>query len=190
VSRKTFLINFFFFSAMTISLIAINQWMRGTSSYPTIDNDRTPDAYLINASYLRTNEQGQQEIALFSPIVKHYHYQDSSTFQNPRIELYKNGQRWLITSHQATGLKGTEIFYLKDNVIVKQLPTKRKAGTILWTQALTVFPKKEWVTTKDFVTIEQPGLKISGIGLVGSLKDSNIQLLSKTRGQYDPKQSH
>ncbi len=165
--------------------------MKKTSFSNTIhNNESSPDAYMINASYLRTNELGQQEIVLFAPLVNHYQHQNSSLFQHPKIELYKNGQKWLITSNQAKGINGVQTFYLQDNVIIKQLPSSKNATTTLSTSSLTVFPKKELVTTKELVTIEQPGLKIRGKGLIASLKDGSIQLLSSTRGQYDPKKSH
>ena len=154
------------------------------------NNNRTPDAYMINAFYLRTNDLGQREVVLMSPLITHYQYDDTSLFQKPVIRAYKNNEEWHITAKRATGIHGAQTFYLNDNVKIRQLPSKKSADTLISTQSLTAFPKENLVTTKDPVTIEQPGLKVNAIGLKGDLKTGNIQLLSKTRGEYDPKQTH
>ncbi len=154
------------------------------------NDDHSPDAYMINAYYLKTNEKGLREVVLHAPYVTHYKYQDSSEFVNPKIFIFKNLDQWQITSKRAKGLHGATTFYLLNDVKVRQIPTKNNPGTRLTTRSLTVFPKKNLVLTQDFVTIEQPGIKMSAIGLKGDLNSGNIMLLSKTRSQYDPKQPH
>lgn len=185
MNHKTLVINFTFLLALVLSLVGVNQFLKGKTVQQT-DPDETPDAYLINASFLQTNELGEQEIVLSSPAVKHYQKDDRSFFEKPFIKLFKQGQHWIISSAQARGKNGAKIFYLDKNVEVRELPSAKNAGTKFYTNSLTVFPQKELVVTKDSVTINQPGLKVTGKGLIGSLKDGTIQLLANSKGQYDP----
>lgn len=188
MNKKAFLINSTFFLAIALSIIFIKQFMDNSTSDSKKNDDHSPDAYMMNAFYLRTNEKGLRDVILFAPEVTHYKFQDSSEFKNPQITVFKNGDEWHITSKKAKGVQGASTFYFYDNVRVHQLPNKYNAGSVLLTQSLTVFPKKNLVTTRDFVTIEQPGVKINAVGLKGDLDSGNITLLSKTRSQYDPKQ--
>ncbi|MBA2654764.1 MAG: LPS export ABC transporter periplasmic protein LptC [Gammaproteobacteria bacterium] len=190
MSKRVFFINITFFLAIAISVFSIKRFMDSSTGERDLNNANSPDSYMVDASYLRTNDNGQRDVIVFSPKVTHYKDQDTSHFQNPKIQIYKNGEEWHITSRNAKGIQGANTLYLYDNVKVKQLPSKKNGSTLLSTNTLTIFPKQNIVSTKDYVTIEQPGLKISAIGLRGDLNTGDIQLLSKTRGQYDPKQSH
>jgi lipopolysaccharide export system protein LptC len=187
VSRNTVLINFVFFFVIAISIIGLKQVVEKNSYTHKEDNRHTPDYYMINAAYLRTNDAGHEEIQMVSPTIKHYAHQNTSVFLKPIIKLYKNGQQWSITSQKAKGINGTNTFIFSNDVIAKQLATSKNPETQLSTQSLTVLPKKELVLSDELVTIAQPGLTITGKGLRGDLNSGNIQLLSKTRGQYDPR---
>lgn len=190
MNRKIYLLNFLFLFVIVSSIVFVKQFMDNSVKENVKNDTKRPDAYLVNAHYLRTNSIGKPDVALFSPYVTHYKTDDTSFYSNPHIYLYKNGDQWRITSKTAKGVNGVETFYLYNGVTVKQLPSSKGRGTLLSTDSLTVFPKKDLVTTQDFVTIEQPGLKITAKGLKGDLKTGNIQLLSKTRGQYDPQKAH
>lgn len=145
---------------------------------------------MVNVTYLRTNDTGSRDIQVFSPHVIHFQKGDSAVIQRPLIRLFKNEQEWVVTSKEATSFDGAARFELHKDVIVKQLPSGDKAATTLLTESLIAFPKDDLVTTTDRVTIEQPGLNITGIGMKGDLKNGNIQLLSQTKGHYDPKHYH
>lgn len=149
------------------------------------NQDRSPDSYMINASYTRMDDKGKLDLTVFSPIIWHFKYQNSSFIQKPDIIIYKNNQAWRVTSQKAKSVNGTEVFYLQNDVKIKQIEAS-SAATTLMTQSLTVFPKTNLATTDKDVLIEQPGVKINAKGLRADLNSGNIQLLSKARGQYDP----
>jgi lipopolysaccharide export system protein LptC len=186
VSKNTWLINGFFLFAIVISILAIKKFMINSDPMLTKDNPHTPDAYMMNVTYFTTDDQGQQDVSVFSPHVTHYQEGDSATLQHPIIKLHKNSQQWIVTSQEAKSFNGSTRLVLNKNVVVKQLASSQKAGTTLLTESLTAFPKQDLVTTKEKVTIQQPGLNITGVGMKGDLKNGNIQLLSQTKGQYDP----
>jgi lipopolysaccharide export system protein LptC len=154
------------------------------------NNEQTPDAYMLNASYLRTNEQGRQNFVLFSPLITHFKHQDTAFFQKPRIFIFKDDEKWQVTSKTGKSIHGAATVYLQDDVKIRQLPSSKNIDTLLTTKSLTVFPKKNLVMTNELVSIVQPGLKINSKGLRGDLNMGQIKLLSKARGQYDPKQMH
>jgi LPS export ABC transporter protein LptC len=189
-NKNALLINSFFFLALIVSIFAIKQLLKNNDTPITKDNPHTPDSYMVNVSYLRTNEQGTRDILVFSPFVTHYQTQDSSILKAPIIKLFKNEQQWIATSDEAKSYNGSLRFELLKNVKVCQLASKDKAQTTLLTESLTAYPKQNLVTTQDRVTIQQPGLTITGIGLKGDLKNGNIQLLSQTKGHYDPQKYH
>jgi LPS export ABC transporter protein LptC len=190
VSRGILFINLSFLIILVASTIAIRQFMHPSTQGTKKSSPHSMDAYMVNALFFKTNEEGYPELTLSSPYVTHYPLKDSSKFQKPVIHIYKEGAEWQVTANHASGEQGASTFYLWDNVKVKRLPTNKNTGSLLLTHSLRVFPKENLVTTQDFVTILQPGLKIKAVGLEGNLKTGNIKLLSKTRGEYDPKLSH
>ncbi len=190
MKRNVFLINLFFLLAILASLLVIRHLTVTGNWKPKKDDPNSPDAYMINASFIRTNEQGEPEITLASPYVTHYQAEDRSYLKMPVIYLYKNNEEWQVTAHHARGSHGTTQFDLYENVKIKQKPSLKNPGSELLTSFLTVFPKQDLVTTSSPITITQPGVKINAVGLRGDLKTGNITLLSKTRGEYDPSSSH
>jgi LPS export ABC transporter protein LptC len=189
VNRKALFINTSLFLALGLSLLFIKQFLDLSTNKKDKQSAKSKDAYMLNAFYLRTNENGQQDLLLFSPMVTHYKLQDTSCFLDPKIFIYRNDEEWRVTSKKARGVNGAGTFYLYEDVKVRQLATTKRQGTLLSTQSLTVFPKQNLVATNEFVTIEQPGLTIHSIGLRGDLNTGNLKLLSRTRGQYDPKET-
>lgn len=186
MSRNAWLINGLFLLAIFVSFLAIKKFHLSSDLSATKDNPNTPDAYMMNVTYLTTNDQGQRDIIVFSPHVDHYQVGDRNHFQQPVIKLSKDDQQWIITSKEAKSFNGTNRLVLNKHVVVQQLPSKNKQGTTLLTESLTAFPKQDLVTTQQRVTIKQPGLNITGVGMKGDLKNGNIQLLSQTKGQYEP----
>lgn len=187
MNKNTALINVCFLLALIVSIFAIKQLLLTTESPTMKDNPHTPDYYMLNVTYMRTNDLGRKDILVFSPQVHHFQEQDRAEFKTPIIKLYKNEQEWVATSNRAKSFNGTERFELYENVVVRQTPTSNKSESVLLTESLTAFPKKDLVTTNEKVTIQQPGLNVTGIGMKGDLKNGNIQLLSQTKGRYDPK---
>jgi lipopolysaccharide export system protein LptC len=187
VNRKTLLLNFILFSAILGSIIAIRQLIQEPTTQITLGNT-SPDAYMLNVVYMQTNDQGFREVVMRSPHVTHYNEHNTSDFQMPNIIIFNKRQNWLITAQTGHSVNGTEIVYLNDNVQIHQQPTDNSPTTLFKTAKLTIFPKRNRVSTEQSVLIEQPGVTITGKGLKGDLTTGNIKLLSNTRGRYDPQQ--
>lgn len=190
MNRNTVLVNSFFFIALVVSIFGIKQLVVTSNSPALVDNPNTPDSYMVNVSYLRTNEQGSHDLLVTSPYVTHYQVQDSANIRSPIIKMFKKDQEWIATAKEAKSFNGMQRLELHQDVKVRQLPSKNKAETTLLTESLTAFPKEDLVKTNEKVTIIQPGLNITGVGMRGDLKNGNIQLLSQTKGHYDPKHYH
>lgn len=187
MNKNTALINISFILALIVSIFAIKQLLLSTESPTMKDNPHTPDYYMLNVTYMRTNDLGRKDILVFSPVVHHFQEQDRAEIQTPIIKLYKKDQEVIATSKRAKSFNGTERFELYEDVVVRQTATQDKPESVMLTESLTAFPKKDLVTTNEKVTIKQPGLDVTGIGMKGDLKNGNIQLLSQTKGHYDPK---
>lgn len=187
--QKISVLTLLFLFAIVISIVAIKQFMTDSTQSYSQKEDQRPDTYLIKANYLSTNEAGDCNFKMSSVKVLHYQYKDSALITKPHIIVFNNAHQWVINSDIGKSVNRAETFYLENNVRVKQLASKNNPETLLMTEALTVFPKKNLATSDRFVTIEQPGLKINAIGLRGNLDTGSIELLSNTRGKYDPKKS-
>lgn len=100
-----------------------------------------------------------------------------SELLNPKLQIYKpDGNTWMITAKQAVAWHQT----LNDKISGLELEDRvliTRAATELNTDYLYYNPETELVSTERYVQMQQPGLFISGIGLIGNLAQNKVELL-------------
>lgn len=179
MTRKSLSIIVLFLLVIALSLGVTQHVMKQVPAETANDSPQTPDAYMLNALYLRTDDKGQLQLHLSSPIGHHFHDHDQSTFSHPAITLYHNGEPWVIRAKHAISVDGAKQLQFYDQVVVKRI--NPNAQTTLLTSSLTLLPKENKIVTKASVVIQQPGLLIQGVGLEADLNNHTVQLQSQVK---------
>lgn len=149
-------------------------------------NDDSLDAFMANATYMATDENGLITHKLVTPYAEHYLHRDSSKLQSPYITIYnKDQQPWLISSKTGGSEQGLAKICLQGEVKLYQAPGNNNNETTITTDILTILPQQQIAVTKSPVVITQPNAIINAVGLKADLASGNIELSSKARGVYN-----
>lgn len=146
----------------------------------------TPDAFMINASYLRLDQDGNPHSRIYTPKMIHYAANDVSHFMSPHIIMYgKDDAPWDITSDKGNSESGVTQIHLHDNVKIHQPAGPNNNELTMTTTSLTIHPNTKTAETDQAVTIIQPGTVITSVGLQADLKKGEVDLLSQAKGIYE-----
>lgn len=148
--------------------------------------------YMKKISIVEYNETGvpKQKISAYSwafvPAEK------QSKIVAPKINLYKpNGDVWEIEAKKAYATHPTiqakiESIAMYDSVkITKQDAEQPTAASSMTTEELHYYPAEKKVTSEVLVTMQQPDLLITGVGMLGYLDNSWVQLFDRTTTIYN-----
>lgn len=153
---------------------------------PTLIDNTKIDAFAIDITAAHFDKSGNLHSQLASPKIVHIPLHDSAVLEKPHITIYRDHERpYHITAESGVSQHGSREFELRKNVFVKQQASEKNLGINLKTQALTVYPKKDYAETKLPVTIFNSRHKMSGVGMEAYLQEKRIKLLSKVKGTYD-----
>ena len=70
------------------------------------------------------------------------------------------------------------------HVKLRQIGNENSPETLILTKALTFYPQKSYVTSKEEVEIHQPGSQVKGKGIEADFKRGIVRILSESRGIY------
>lgn len=150
--------------------------------------DNKPDFFAKNVYATEYDQTGKLIHVLKTPYLLHYAYQDTSDLTTPDFTIYSSKddkQPWHITSNTGKTIHGTDIVDLNGNVIIHQPAGPQNNDVLIRTEALTVYPKKDFAQTNQLVTIEEPGVNVTAIGMKVYFKEKRVELLQSARGTYD-----
>lgn len=163
---------------------------QGVESSSRADFTEDYDAFAKGIVGTQFGENGEKKYQLSAPDLHHYKNQNLTLIDKPTLYIYNQGNYpWTITANHAKAINGLREVSLIDNVQVSGIQTKDYKGSILTSSKINYYPKKNEAITYQPVTIKQPGLTLNSIGMDILFNESNIKLLSKVEGQYDPKHS-
>ncbi len=146
-----------------------------------------PDAYMDQAYYQNYDSEGKLHARLSTPRMTHYPDNDSAQFIDPKmILLTKKNILWHISAKSGQSMQGTKKVLLWNNVIIHQPKQANDAETTVKTSQLTVYPELQTADTKQSVKITRPGSITTAVGMRANFKTGVFELLSQSRGQYDP----
>lgn len=175
----TILIFALIFSGYLIRQITSN---RATAAHNSTD---TPDSFMVNATYLRMDQNGNLHNKIFVTKMLHYTNNNMSDFTNPKVIIYgKDQSPWNITANYGQSEAGIEKVYLWNNVKIHQAASTNNSEMTITTTKLTIFPQTQSAETDQPITIIQPGEQVNSVGLKANLQKGEVQLLSQAKGVY------
>lgn len=147
----------------------------------------SPDALMEHVTALILDKQGKPKLKVITPKLVHFPENDTTHFTSPELTLYRRSPKpWFITSLHAIATQGIEHIDFWDNVVVHHAADENNPATIIKTTMLTVYPNKNLAQTQNHITMTQPSLTVSAVGMNANLKTGDIKLLSQARGIYVP----
>ena len=107
------------------------------------DLNNGPDYFLNSFSATQTDEEGEIKFTLDAVNMEHYQFSDKTYLKKPYYTKYEKGGKhsYIISQKGEINNNGDEI-YLKDNVVLTRLPTKKKKVLKLFTDELNIFSRK------------------------------------------------
>jgi LPS export ABC transporter protein LptC len=187
VKRLLLILNLAFVAVLGINFLALHYFINRSSLHTSL-NIKTPDMFLEQVTLKRMDKKGDCQLLVKAPKLIHYAENNVSYITNPYVIAKKNDSDWYITADRGKSVNGTEVIYLQGHVKVRQEhPHSEKSPTTFLTDALTFYPKKNVVMTNQMISIKQAGILVTAKGLKGDLNTGNFQLISRSRGIYDPK---
>ena len=151
-----------------------------------ISDPSQPDFYMENARILMLNAEGTPAYQLTSERATHQREDSSTLLTKPELLFYREGeaQPWLLEADRGVVTTGGDRVDLEQNVLLQQQDPNR-ATTQLTTQALTLFPQRDYAETAQDVRIEAAGSVTTATGMKVFLNDGRLELLSTVRGQHE-----
>jgi lipopolysaccharide export system protein LptC len=181
-----------FFALIFLVIIAITSfWLKEEVNKEYLNKQKDlnsgPDYFLKTFKATQTNEKGEIKFTLDAKNMEHFQYADKTYLKKPHYTKYEGGNphSFIISKKGEINNKGDEI-YLKDNVVLTRLPTKKKKILKLFSDELNIFTKKDVITSKKAVKIiQEPDIEIDGVGMKYDKNEGTIKLLSNVKVYYE-----
>ncbi|MBQ0742057.1 MAG: LPS export ABC transporter periplasmic protein LptC [Pseudomonas sp.] len=152
----------------------------------TISDPNQPDFFMENNRILMLNEQGTPAYELTSVRATHQANDDSTKLESPRLIFYRaeDGEPWLLEAEHGVVTQAGDQVELTDNVLL-QSQNPAQSDRRMTTQALTLFPARNYAETAQSVRIENANNVTNAVGMQVYLNDGRLELLSTVRGQHE-----
>ena len=151
------------------------------------DTSKSMDYFVNHASVTEWSIDGTLKNTLNTNRLEHNPTLQQSHLTQPINYRYRDKQPpTRITSDTGITMDDNSRTDLAGNVLVNDNPESDNA-TIMTTQTLSVFPLKDYATSKDRVTISSPNGMQTGIGMHADFNTRTMTLHSRVEGRYDNK---
>tara|TARA_R110000796_G_scaffold241303_3_gene362792 strand:- start:13576 stop:14163 length:588 start_codon:yes stop_codon:yes gene_type:complete len=151
-----------------------------------ISDPNQPDFFMENNRILMLNGQGTPAYELTSARATHQSSDDATLLEKPRLIFYRGdtAEPWLLEAEHGVVTENGDRVELTDNVLLQsQDPTQARRR--MTTQALTLFPDRDYAETAQSVRIEDADNVTTAVGMHVYLNDGRLELLSTVRGQHE-----
>jgi len=164
-------------------LIGMLWWfyVQSQSSNP-VPTRAKPQEYMSFLTITNYSEVGRPKEKLQADYWEFIPNHGRSDLSNPFVTIYKdNGNVWLLSAkkalawHPTIGDRITQLDMV-ENVVIERTADNGATPTKVATQAMQYFPSKGLISSSEYVSMQQPGLLISGYGLSGYLDKNRIEL--------------
>ncbi len=156
-----------------------------SSEKESFSNKLNFDSQMHDITLTQFDETGAIKNFITAATMTHFEKQDRMLIDNPVIVMHKpNKQAWTIRAKTGKSINNMERIDLSDDVYIKQPSGPNNTETIIETQALTVYPEKDFAETKAYIVITQPDVKMQSTGMIADFKTKKFTLLKNARGQY------
>ncbi|MFO7705709.1 MAG: LPS export ABC transporter periplasmic protein LptC [Halopseudomonas sp.] len=152
----------------------------------SISDPNQPDFFMENNRILMLNVQGTPAYELTSDRATHQSSDDSTRLDKPSLIFYRaaDEQPWLLEAEHGVVTQAGDQVELTDNVLLQSQDPSRSARRMT-TQALTLFPARDYAETAQSVRIEDADNVTTAVGMQVYLNDGRLELLSTVRGQHE-----
>ena len=150
---------------------------------------KTSDTVINDLSVQQYSPEGELINSLQTPLLRHIPKNNTHWIKTPHIVIKQSNQpAWEINAEHAIALYGGEKITFYQSVRIHQSKSEHNKESTFTTERITYFPKTKLALTSKDILFEQPGSRVQSKGMRANLEKKHIQLLSQTRGVYDPKQ--
>ena len=147
------------------------------------------DSYAKKVMATAMDKNGQLAYQFYTPEITHYP-NNVTEFSSPHIISYHQSLKpWTLDAERGKAQEGVDQVFLEGNVKLYKQADNKTRELIIKTNSITIYPRKEYLETKDTVTLTEPGIHITSRGVRAYLKENRVDLLSEAKGQYDPHSS-
>ncbi len=151
-----------------------------------------PQEYMQQLSVTTYTEEGKEKNILQAAYWEFIPDRAYSYLTQPFLTVYKtNGDIWYLSASKALAWHPTirdriTKLDLQDGVIIERPEFNHAIPTKIEALAMQYLPDKETISSDEFVSMQQPGLFISGYGMLGHLEQNRIELHDKITTIYTP----
>jgi LPS export ABC transporter protein LptC len=148
------------------------------------------NSYMVNTNTTIFDLDGQVKYTLISAKVTHDDVDNTTLLEQPQAtSAAKSGPPWQLSADQGKVINKGDIIYLTGHVKIDQPTGQGSEDVTLLTSELTYYPNRKFAETQAPVTITQPGLTVTGIGMTADLDKGKIDLIKQSKGEYVPSQA-
>ena len=142
-----------------------------------------PDVHMERVALRRFDSAGRLDYELLSPDIRLFRDQGRAELSAPQLTLYqREGTDWQVRAALGTlygssvGGEGEDVVIMQDDVLLQALEGLRHGR--LTTEAMTLYPQRQYATTDQAVMIEGEGGRTAAAGLEGDLQGGSLKLFS------------
>lgn len=147
------------------------------------------DSYAKEVVATAMDKNGQLAYQFFTPEITHYP-NNVTEFVTPHIISYLQSPKpWTLDALRGKAEDGVDQVILEGDVKLHKLADSKTRELTIKTNSVTIYPRKEYLETKESVTLNEPGIKITSRGVRAYLKENRVDLLSEAKGEYNPNES-
>ena len=144
------------------------------------------DAFMKGAKAYRTNADGKVDNKLHASSVTHYPSSQTTDFSSPHYIIYDPPKKpWHITANFGRAYEQQQKIELWGNVKLHQDKGPKNPEITIITEKISYYPKRQYAETDQPIEMTQTGLRVKSVGVRAYLKEGRVELLSKTRGNYE-----
>lgn len=161
-----------------------------------VTNGTHPD-YSISAFHaIDLDELGRLRYELTADQLAHFPQPERAELVNPDMIFYRNSSEsepapadpWELTAAQGEITEGGDKLVLTGNVHVARITDNPAISRMTMdTDHLTVYGKQEVATTDAAVQLASDRVTLTGVGMQIDMKKGQMHLLSRVRGNYEPR---
>lgn len=141
-----------------------------------------PQEYMADLNIVNYDELGNPKQRLQADYWAFIPLNGRSDLEKPHVTIYKpNGDVWHLSANQALAWHPTmadKIIQLDliANVIIERTAENDGTPTKITTENMQYIPQDKILSSADYITMQQPGIIISGQGMLGYLDKNRIEL--------------
>lgn len=171
-----------------LAALAVGYWNIRPASFaptPLVDDSDRPDFFMENARILTLDSEGRPHHELNGDSARYYRQPDITRIENPVLTFNRkpDEQPWTLSALQGLVSDNGQRVELLEQVQLQQ----QHSGRQLLTEALILYPQRDYAETSHSVRLEAPRQVTTAEGMQVYLEEGRLELLSKVRGEHEPR---